>query len=391
MKLTVFDLVTHLGGAQRSTIEFVERVRKVIDVSVVDAYGACEKHLEWLMRIGIDTSVLVPDARFTTIGFRDRPLRRVWRALRAVPELQRVKARLRRYLEDARPDVMMVISPKALRLAYAACGRLGVPIIYWCRTSDIPTVIRERGLDKYVATYVCLSEAARNRSVEHGYCKEKIHVVPNAIDVDQLREFAQGLPQPPIPDQHRGIRLLLAATLLPTKGQDCAIRAIQRLRKAGHDAVLYLAGDTAQAGPGHKDYLRQLAARCGVEDVVHFLGWREDVPRLLRAATMLVLPSHSEGMPRIVMEAMSLGIPVAATRVGAIPELLEDGAAGWLIEVDDDAALANAIIQASMNPELRRSRTTRAAATVAARYSSLAQLKAFNAVLDAMSLKVVCP
>ena len=97
--------------------------------------------------------------------------------------------------------------------------------------------------------------------------------------------------------------------------------------------------------------LRKLTESLGVGDSVEFLGHRSDVPDLLRGATVFVRPSTLEGMPLTVLEAMATGLPVIATRVGGTPELITDGENGFLIQVGDSHALAEAILDVLSAPE----------------------------------------
>jgi glycosyltransferase involved in cell wall biosynthesis len=90
----------------------------------------------------------------------------------------------------------------------------------------------------------------------------------------------------------------------------------------------------------------------GLEDRVHFLGQRMDVPDLLRASDMLILPSDNEALPTVLIEAGASALPVVATCVGGIPEIVEDSATGMLIPPRDPAALAGAIRRLVDDPAL---------------------------------------
>jgi glycosyltransferase involved in cell wall biosynthesis len=83
------------------------------------------------------------------------------------------------------------------------------------------------------------------------------------------------------------------------------------------------------------------------------LGFREDIPELMKAFDVLVAPFHNEGFGLVLAEAMAAGVPVVAARAGAIPELIEDGAEGRLARVEDAAALASAMVELGSDAELR--------------------------------------
>jgi glycosyltransferase involved in cell wall biosynthesis len=121
------------------------------------------------------------------------------------------------------------------------------------------------------------------------------------------------------------------------------------------DIDLLIVGD----GPDG-EYLRSLADSAG--DRVRFLGWRSEkteLAALYNTAICMVLPSRKEGFPSVVGEALSCGIPVIASAVGAIPEMVIDGQTGWLVPPGDDAALANALTHCAESPgEIAMMRTT---------------------------------
>ncbi|NLF33080.1 MAG: glycosyltransferase family 4 protein, partial [Planctomycetes bacterium] len=98
------------------------------------------------------------------------------------------------------------------------------------------------------------------------------------------------------------------------------------------------------------DEVRALAASLGVSDRVEWLGLRHDVPQLMNAATVVTLPSHTEGHPRVILEAMSLGRPVAATPVGGIQDMIMPEVTGLLFEVDDAEGLARCIRRFTDSP-----------------------------------------
>jgi len=136
--------------------------------------------------------------------------------------------------------------------------------------------------------------------------------------------------------------LCLAGRLSHDKGQDIAIRALGELSSTHPDAHLLLAG-VAKRGSSVERELRALAAEVGVAQRVHFLGFRRDVPRLMRAADVCLLPSRLDVMPLVAIEALRLGCCLVAARVGGLPELVVEGRTGLLVDPDSPTALANAV------------------------------------------------
>jgi glycosyltransferase involved in cell wall biosynthesis len=132
--------------------------------------------------------------------------------------------------------------------------------------------------------------------------------------------------------------VLFAGRLAPQKAVDDLLRALDLLQHVRPDVVTWIAGD----GP-ERSRLEDLARAFRLGDRVRFLGHRDDVPSLLAAADVLVLPSRFEGLPNVVLEAMQAGKPVVATAAPGTAELVVDGETGRLVPLGDTRTLARAL------------------------------------------------
>jgi glycosyltransferase involved in cell wall biosynthesis len=137
---------------------------------------------------------------------------------------------------------------------------------------------------------------------------------------------------------------------IPRKRHADLLRGFSLLDEARPPGAVHLV--LAGHGPLLDD-MRRLAARLRIAERTHFLGQRSDVPTLMRGAAAVVLPSGQEGLPRCILEAMSMGAPVVATRIRGSAQLLEDGA-GFLVDVGDVDALAGALRDVLARPEAAR-------------------------------------
>jgi glycosyltransferase involved in cell wall biosynthesis len=127
------------------------------------------------------------------------------------------------------------------------------------------------------------------------------------------------------------------------------IQAFAQVRAQHPAALLVVAGD----GPCRAE-LERVAAGLGQRDHVRLLGNRDDIPTVMSALDVFVLPSIAEGISNTILEAMATGLPVVATRVGGNPELVEEGVGGALVPRSDPGALAAAIAAYTGDAELRR-------------------------------------
>jgi glycosyltransferase involved in cell wall biosynthesis len=133
------------------------------------------------------------------------------------------------------------------------------------------------------------------------------------------------------------------------KGHDTLFHALQDMTAEFPRLALLVVGEGELRAP-----LEDLAKRLRLEKAVHFLGYRQDAWRFIEAADVLVLPTRNEGFPWVVAEAMSLAKPIVASKVGGLPELVEEGRTGLLVPPDDPAALKTALVDLARHPERAR-------------------------------------
>jgi glycosyltransferase involved in cell wall biosynthesis len=189
-----------------------------------------------------------------------------------------------------------------------------------------------RRADRVIANSDGLRELASTSTPE-----VPIGVIPNGVELSPLPAQLQ---YPP--------RVLTIGRLTQQKGVDILFRAMTRLRDLDFEVVI--AGD----GPDRAQ-LEQLAQELDVADRVRFLGWvsREQLADTFANAGIFALASRIEGMPNVVLEAMAHARPVICTRVFGAADLVQDGETGLLIDLENEAQLADALRTLLTNPELR--------------------------------------
>jgi glycosyltransferase involved in cell wall biosynthesis len=199
----------------------------------------------------------------------------------------------------------------------------------------------ERQLLRMADRVVAITDALRDFTVQEvGAPESKVQTIHYGLD--GLPERWGDNPPDQVPSR---VRILLSTSrLTPQKGIDVAIRALPSLPG---DTVLVVLGE----GP-ERTGLEALGRELGVEDRVFLLGRVPDVAAWLRRATLYVHPARWEGFGLGVLEAMQASLPVVATRVSSLPELVVDGVTGRLVPVDDPQGLAAAIARALDEPEL---------------------------------------
>jgi glycosyltransferase involved in cell wall biosynthesis len=200
-----------------------------------------------------------------------------------------------------------------------------------------------------VEAIVAISEGVREALVESGIPRDGIRVIPSGIDFapfqtpfDRVAVRARlGI----APDQVLAIQV---AALAPHKSQTTLLKSAALLLERSPRLVIWIAGEG-----GLRDSLTAEHARLELGDRVRFLGFRDDIPDLLRAADLFVLSSYLEGLGTSVLDAMAAGLPVVATRVGGVPEIVKDGETGLLVPPRDPEALAHALARMADDSGMR--------------------------------------
>jgi len=124
--------------------------------------------------------------------------------------------------------------------------------------------------------------------------------------------------------------------------------------------------------------LQRLARSLGIAHRVEWIGYRDDVEAMYRTLAVLFLPSRSEGSPNVVLEAMAVGLPIVASAVGGVPELLRSGESGLLAASEDSAAMATQLLALLDNAHLRRKLGHAARRDVLSRFSLSARMRALR-------------
>lgn len=145
--------------------------------------------------------------------------------------------------------------------------------------------------------------------------------------------------------------IIVVANLIPYKGHSDLLKAAQEVQKHIPKCVFLLIGE--DRGIGRE--LKKMAIDLGIAAKVKFLGLRHDIPSLMAASDLSVLPSHEEGFSNVILESMAAGLPVVATRVGGNPEAIEDSVTGWLVPSRNPAAMAEKIVDLLDDPERAKS------------------------------------
>lgn len=337
MKIVHLTASTFHGGPERQMLGLgrglIEHARSTY-VSFPEG-GRCRPFLAEARREGFETIALHHDS----------------------PRFRKCIAEVAGVLQEQGANLLLCHGYKANILGRPAARRAGVPAVAVSRgwTGESWRVRLYEKLDRFHLRFmdrvIAVSGAQAEKVHRCGVRKERVRVIHNAIDPERfvdpdpryrtkLEKFFRS------PKSHI---IAAAGRLSPEKGFDVFLAAAARVLEAQPGVGFVLFGHGAM-----KPVLQQQVTFLGLGSSVVLAGYRNDLDRFIPQLDLFVLPSYTEGLPNVVLEACAGGVPVIATEVGGTPEVIADGTSGWLVPPGDPDALANKILEALEDEERLR-------------------------------------
>lgn len=227
--------------------------------------------------------------------------------------------------------------------------RLGKPIVQFIRSL----------LDRPQTVVVILSSRMRGYLAAHDLHLPNVQLIPNGVDITRFYPSSAGIP---IAERERVV--VCVSRLSHEKGIDVLLQAWHLVHKQFPQAKLIIVG----IGP-LQTQLERMAQALGIADSVEFAGFQSDIPAQLHRGNLAVLPSHWEGMPNAVLEAMACGLPCVATRVSGSEDIIQHGVNGVLVEPGDYESMAEALLTLLRDPALAQKYGRAARARVEQHYA----------------------
>jgi glycosyltransferase involved in cell wall biosynthesis len=302
------------GGAERQLFYAVQALRQSgvsVRVLSLESGGFWETPIK---RLGVDV---------TCVGEGGSRLKRVLRILKLFKAESAHIVQSQHFYTNAYAAIAAILSRctgiGALRsngeFDLTQCGRIGGRI-----NLHLPRILAAN------------SRCSIQYAMKHGINSCRLYFLPNVVDMDQ---FTPGDAHAESSDPGAPITLLAAGRLTREKRFDRFIRIVHRLRMSGFNVRGCIVGSTRPNENLLPELERQAAALGLLPDSLQFLGSVADMAPIYRRSSICVLTSGHEGTPNVLLEAMAAGLPVVATNVGGVPELVKDGLTGFLLEGED--------------------------------------------------------
>jgi len=348
-KIRVLNIITRLerGGAPQALLETIRRMPSDIHIDLATGQ-ADEAHLDLTQEV-IDSGMplmLVPSMRRSPHPLRD------WKALR----------HLIRIIRAGNYDIVHTHTSKAGFLGRIAARYCKTPAVVHSPHGTVlegyfsPVITKvyaylERITAPLAQCIICLTTREIDQYIHAKIGKrEQYTVIYNGINMDTFSTMTQTRQ-----DVRNSLNLtsdsvvcITVGRLVPVKGQIDLINAFPKIVAQHPNTHLLIVGEGEL-----RDELVGQVNHLNLSKSIHFVGWRSDIPNLLGASDIFVLPSLNEGLGLVLIEAMAQHLPTIATHVGGVPEVVEDGKTGLLVTAQSPDALAKAINQLIASPTQR--------------------------------------
>jgi glycosyltransferase involved in cell wall biosynthesis len=338
---------------------------KIANVCLSSSWGGLEMSaLRWAANLGgrgHEVHTIVPRASRLSQEARTRGLKQI-----TVPCVTkyfdpRAAAKIRSFLKRHEIDVIQAHHSKDLWMLYPALLGWKAPrLFYVSRILFRGTTKRDlfhAVVYRQLAGVIVLTEIGRKCFVQGTRVPpDKVRVIPNGFDV---AAYECGLDVRQTVREKFGIGnedIVIGCTsrIDQQKGQYELIEAVRMTGRHFSNLKLLIVGEpTFDEGQPYMDFLTRKTTEYGMDDTVLFAGFREDIPRVLSALDIFVMPTYEETFGNCLVEAMLAGLPCIGTDAGGTPEVLEEGSVGLLVEPRSVESLSRAIETLAENSELR--------------------------------------
>ena len=277
-------------------------------------------------------------------------------------------------------EILFVHGYKAGLLGRVAARRVGIPVVGVSRgwTGETWKVKIYERLDRWnlkrLDHVVCVSQGQAAKVRRVGVRADRMSVVHNSARLGDFSPQSRG--------SRTGMTVLAAGRLSPEKGFQLLPAVAERLAQSCPAVRFLMAGDGDL-----RESIEADAKKRGIADRIEFLGFRNDIDRLMSEADVLLLPSYTEGLPNVVLEAAAAGIPSVATRVGGTPEAIIDGETGILVPSGDVAVMADSLALLAQDESLRNRMGLAARENMELNFSFASQANAYRRLIERLTHK----
>lgn len=379
MKIIFLEAVQTYGGARKSTVELAQNIQENNDVLIIDAWGCCQEFVNEVKERNLKLEIL--NSRKSPLTLEAKNIfSKPYVIIKFIYEHFKLKKSLKKSLDNFKPDIIIVNNPKTLSLIKSSKK---YKIVFFAREWMLPQQIKKRSKNMFVKkvdSFICVSEASRHALYSGNIAQLKdIHVVPNSIYIDEnfIKETSSEL------------TMIHCGGFLPTKGQLTIVEIARKLKKVIPNFKIYMVGiiyTTKQSGNFLLE-IKKLIKKYDLEDYIEIIINTKEMNEIYSKSKILLHPSDTEGLPRVIMEAMAHKVAVIANPVGGVNDFVLNGFTGYIATYNDVDDYISKIVELYDNKILCNYITKNAFELVKCSYTKELQVEKFELILQKISKK----
>jgi len=308
----------NVGGVERGTVDLAKELVRRGHKSVVVSNGGA----------------LVADLEQAGVVHYQLPVQRksIISIIRLVPKLAEI-------IRKEGIDVVHARSRMPAWVAFFACRQTGTAFVTTCHgyyKKHFFSLVMGWAKRVIVPSQVIARHMIEDFAVPY----DRIRLIPRSVDLNKFKYTAVDK------RTEKSFNVGIIGRLTPIKGHLHFIKAMAKVARANPDVNIWIVGDAPSSKDAYKEQMRVLVKRLGLEECTEFLGTQKDIPGILSHLNALVLATTTqEAFGRVIVEAQACGVPVVATAVGGVIDIIEDGKTGLIVPPADPQAMADAVIK----------------------------------------------
>lgn len=241
---------------------------------------------------------------------------------------------------------------RSAQYAILAARLANVPSILHIRFYGLETWLKwkNRAIFRLASGAIAISNKVKDSLIQSDFPEKRIHLIYNGVDLDRFHNNITGQSFRTEAGVKEGDILIgVVGRIIPFKGQDIFLKALPYVIKKYPNAKFAIVGEDTTPERDYIKKLEELVRDLGLIDRVYFSGFKQNIPEVMKAFDILVVPSTNEPFGRVIIESMAVNVPVIASSVGGIPDIIQNETNGILIPANDSDAISNAIVKILTN------------------------------------------
>jgi len=383
MKVIFLEAVQNFGGARKSTLELADRLKcRGNDVLIVDFWGSCKPFIEEVEKRNLSITFLSKREK-PFLLYDQNTIKMVGNYIKYIRLWLIYRKKVKQIIKKFGAELIVVNNTKVLSILTKSKS---YKIAYFARGWFLPKTISYINLKLFKALvdiFIAVSQSTRQAIFAGGFAKLKdINVVPNAINIKEIQNLLNPklIVKPWCEEKsNRPFTILHCGGFLETKGQHIVLEVVNELKNKGFNFKVLLIGIIYKGDISEKYFkkIKALIDKYNLNENIEIILNKPNVIEYFSLCDVMIHPSYTEGLPRVVLEAMSLGKPVIGNAVGGMTDFILNNYTGYLTNFNDINDYVSLILKLASDKNLYKSISVNAKMLIEKNYTEENQCNSF--------------